>query len=67
MKVITFHGLKPFDWIDWAADNDVFYQIAETRIGRADGRWFPIFVVVIDAGREVEVILRWSDFVLDDC
>lgn len=39
----------------------------ETRIGRAEGRWFPIFVVVIDASHEVEVVIRGSDFVLDDC
>jgi len=63
MKVLTFHDLPPFDWIAWAADNQVFHQIAETRIGRAEGRWFPILTVLIDPAREVEVMLRWGEFI----
>ena len=63
MKVMTFHDLPPFEWLAWAAENAVFCQIAETRIGRVEGRWFPILTVLIDPGREVEVMLRWSEFV----
>lgn len=63
MKVITFHGLSPYDWIAWAVDNDVVYQIASQRIGRSRGRRIYVLVVLIDPDREVEVMLRWSEYI----